>query len=215
MEEWKHQAGITLWPLGLGAPDLVRGEFEPPLDGQAHHGSITSWNPNPEVCDFVPVAGPTPFEPTATMEQVEDARVDFEFAQAAYEAVRSISWESSGNGVENANALLGNMQSVRGGPSYGFHAAPMGANLVLLLSVLLLIPPMLLKLFQWRVAKRTLCKRITILIFSFCEDILLSRSAICMREMSLIYRLHLNLIALLKLCEAVESSTTSEDPSKM
>lgn len=105
------------------------------------------------------------------------------------------------------------MQSVRGGPSDGFHAATMGATVVLLLSVLLLTPAVVLKLFQWRVVKTTLCKRMIILIFSFCEDILLSRSAICMRERSLIYR-QLNLVTLLKICEAMESSTTSEDSSK-
>ena len=169
MEEWKHQIGIALWTLELGVPDSTQRGFEPQLDGQAHRASITSWNPNPEAFDFVPgvFVAPTIIEPRATMEQVEDARVDFEFAQAAYEAVRSISWESSGNGVETANALLGKMQSVRDGPSDGFHATTMGATVVLLLSILLLTSAVVLKLFQWRVVRTTLCKCILMLMLSF------------------------------------------------
>ena len=101
MEEWKHQAGITLWPPGLGAPDPNQGEFEPQLDGRAYRASITSWNPNPEAFDFVPgvFIAPTIIEPRATIEQVEDEKAGFESAQAACEVVRwtplGILWEWS------------------------------------------------------------------------------------------------------------------------
>ncbi|CAL8574649.1 hypothetical protein XPA_000604 [Xanthoria parietina] len=96
MEEWKHQMGITLWTLELGVPDSTQRGFEPQLDGQAYPASITSWDPNPEASDFVPgvFIAPTIIEPRATMEQVEDARVDFEFAQAVYEVKRCGQYET-------------------------------------------------------------------------------------------------------------------------
>ncbi|CAO1599038.1 hypothetical protein XANCAGTX0491_002783 [Xanthoria calcicola] len=87
MEEWRHQAGITLWTLGLGAPDSTRREFESQLDGQAYCTSITSWNQNPEAFDFVPgvFIAPSIIEPRATIERMGDEKAGFGSAQAACE----------------------------------------------------------------------------------------------------------------------------------
>lgn len=101
MEEWRHQAGITLWPPELGAPDSTREEFEPQLDRQAHRASITSWKPNPGASDLVPgvFIAPTIIEPGGMKERWEDEKADVESAQAAYKEVRwiplGILWEWS------------------------------------------------------------------------------------------------------------------------